>query len=107
MKASVDASPRPAPRRGSAGFFLALGFSAVAVAVGLLLQRQEAAVLRAQREEARSTVAEIEQLRGENQQLREKQIAATELAALRSDHAALVRLRAELEALTAAKSVQK
>jgi hypothetical protein len=49
---------------------------------------------------ARLDVAELARLRARNQHLREKQLPPAELAALRADHEALLRLRAELEALT-------
>jgi hypothetical protein len=48
----------------------------------------------------RLDVGELSRLKVENQRLRQKQIPAAELAALRADHDALPRLRSELEALT-------
>ena len=42
---------------------------------------------------------ELERLRAENKRLRGQQISAAELESLRADHAALPRLRAEIEAL--------
>ena len=42
---------------------------------------------------------DLARVRAENERLKERQISTTELEALRADHAALPRLRAELEAL--------
>lgn len=48
----------------------------------------------------RARVANAALLRAENERLRQNQVSAEELARLRADHAALPRLRAELQALT-------
>lgn len=60
-------------------------------------QRHERAILRAKLEHARLEAGEWERLRAENERLRARQISAAELERLRADHAALPRLRAELE----------
>ena len=71
-------------------------------AVGLLvLGRQwlSTAELRANLELAREQNDDFSRLQSENRRLKEKQISAAELDRLRADHAALPRLRAEVEAL--------
>ncbi len=50
-------------------------------------------------EHLRAENRDFEPLRAENQRWRGRQISAAELELLRADHAALPRLRAELEAL--------
>lgn len=47
----------------------------------------------------RLAAATAEELRGENERLRARQVSAIELDRMRADHAALSRLRAELEEL--------
>lgn len=64
------------------------------------LQWQETQVLRRSIEIAGEEANELSQLQAENLRLRARQIPATELERLRADHAALPRLRAELEAAT-------
>ena len=83
-------------------------FVFVTVIVGLVLiggaagglQWQETQVLRRSIEIAQEEAKELSQLRAENLRLRARQIPVTELERLRADHAALPRLRAELEAAT-------
>lgn len=66
---------------------------------GLASRWQETMLLRGEIGLLRLDVSELERLRAENLRLREKQIPATVLEVLRADHAALPRLRAEIEAL--------
>ena len=70
-----------------------------ATAIGVFLQRAETLQLRAERELGRMEVRDADRLRSENRRLRKTQLPPGELEALRADHAALIRLRAELEAL--------
>ena len=72
---------------------------------GLVWQRQEALLLRAERDVGHFEMRELQHLRAENARLRESEIPAAELEVLRSDHAALPRLRAELDALAHQSSV--
>lgn len=72
----------------------------ITTGVGLLSQWRESLQLRAEREFGRFEVAEWERLRAENLRLRQNWISPADLAALRADHAAVVRLRAELDALS-------
>ncbi|MBL9186801.1 MAG: hypothetical protein JNK23_04935 [Opitutaceae bacterium] len=76
-----------------------LGALVAAGGVGLFSQWRQTLALRAELKLARATMTELEQLREENQRLRARQIPAAELDRLRADHAALPRLRRELEAL--------
>lgn len=71
----------------------------IAGGVGLTSRWQKTMELRGEVERLRLEAAELTGLRAENQRLHARQIPATELEALRADHAALPRLRAELEAL--------
>ena len=71
----------------------------IAGGAGLVLQWQQTMQLRGELERARFETEKLAQLRAENQRLRDRQIPAEKLEALRADHAALPRLRAELEAL--------
>jgi hypothetical protein len=66
---------------------------------GAVWQWRESVRLRTETEQARTAQAEWRQLQAEHTRLRAAQIPATELEQLRADHAALPRLRAELEAL--------
>lgn len=72
---------------------------AVAGVAALVSQLQETRGLRTELALAGPGVGEIERLRAENQRLKEKRISPVELEALRADHAALPRLRAEMDAL--------
>jgi hypothetical protein len=69
------------------------------VAVGNAQQWLNRLELRTAVEVAQLNVVDLRVLEAENRRLREKQISAGELAALRADHEALPRLRAELDAL--------
>jgi hypothetical protein len=92
--------------------FWSPGFIALVLAVGagaafvLVRQAAETAALRTELELARLEAADLPALRAENQRRRAQQIPAAELQRLRDDHAALPRLRAELEALRKAAAKQ-
>ena len=73
--------------------------STVTGAAVLALQRQEQTVLRSERELLRDQARELAQARAENERLKAQQIPASELTRLRADHAELLRLRAEIDAL--------
>lgn len=62
-------------------------------------QWNQTMLLRTQRDLMQMEASDLTQLKAENQRLRAKQISAKALEALRADHAALPRLRAEIEAL--------
>ena len=83
-----------------AGFVIMLVVLAVAGGGVFVSQRQQAALLRIERDAVRIELSELERLRAENVRLRALQIPAADLEILRADHAALPRLRAELEALS-------
>lgn len=68
-------------------------------AIVLWMQRQETALLQSQVELAKFETRDLHQLRAENARWRKQQISTAELERLRADHAAIVRLKAELEAL--------
>ena len=87
-------------QRSSPGFFLVLSALVVGGGIGLTLQWRQAMTLRTELERAKFNAEEMAHLRAENQRLREKQISAIELERLRADHAALPRLRADIEALS-------
>jgi type II secretory pathway pseudopilin PulG len=88
------------PRRLPLGFLVAMAIVVIACTVTLARQRQESALLRAERDLGRFEMRQLEELRRENSRLRESRISAAELATLRADHAALPRLRAELDAIS-------
>ena len=85
--------------RLSLGFIVVVAALAVAGGAGLASQWQQTMALRSELELARLEVGELERLRAENKRLRDQQVSAAELEALRADHAALPRLRTEIEAL--------
>ena len=85
--------------RSPFGFLCLATAIVVAGAVGIGSQWEDTARLTADLERMRLETRELERLRTENKQLRERQIPATELDSLRADHAALPRLRAEIETL--------
>jgi hypothetical protein len=90
-------------KKRSSFAFLVLIFAVTVIgAVGLTSQWQRTEVLRAELELARMDARDLQQLRESNQRLRDQQIPAEALEALRADHAALPRLRAEVEALSRA-----
>ena len=91
-------------QRSSFGFFAVLVALVVAGGGGLAWQWQESMSLRTELDLLRLESEELSRLRAENKRLREKQPAAAWLETLRADHAALPRLRAEIESL---KNVRK
>jgi hypothetical protein len=74
---------------------------AVVAGAALLLQRQAAAQLRDEIALLRDENRELGRLRAEHQRLVAAQPTAAQLDAIRADHAAVVRLRSEIEALKA------
>lgn len=85
--------------RSSFGFLVVVTTLVIASGVGLAAQWQTTLLLRGELERVQWETEELERLRAENQRLRGKQIPAAELEALRADHAAVARLRAELDTL--------
>lgn len=87
----------------AAGRWMALGLLGVAAVAGggLLLQREEAAVLRREIGWLREEQQAMGRLRAENQQLKAAQAPAAEVERLRADRAALVRLRGEIDGMKA------
>ena len=87
--------------------WLTFVFLALALVAGasLWLQRQAADALRSEIGLLREENRELAKLRAENQKLVAAQLPAAELARLRADHAAVVRMQGEIEALR--KSVQE
>ena len=85
--------------RSSFVFSLVLITLAIAGGAALTMQWRQSMELRVALENAKADADELARLRDENRRLRAQQIPPAELERLRSDHAALPRLRAELEAL--------
>jgi hypothetical protein len=83
----------------SVPFFVLLIAVLVTAVAGIGWRQRQTAALRDELAAVSRTAHELARLRTENVRLREKQIPAAELEALRADHAALPRLRAEIEAL--------
>src|SRR5436309_2826958 len=83
-------------------FIVLMAVFVIASAWGLLSQWEESVRLRMERELAQWETREAERLRAANARLRARQISPAELQSLRADHAALPRLRAELDALARA-----
>jgi Tfp pilus assembly protein PilN len=88
----------PMKSLGSPGFLIVIGVLVAAAGLGLAQQWRQTLLLRGEVELARSDVVELAQLQAENERLRARQVSVAELEQLRADHAALPRLRAELEA---------
>ena len=81
-------------------FFLTAVVPVVGVTgVGFFLQWEESVRLQTAFALGQLELRDAEWLRKENHRLHEAQPSASELEALRADHAALVRLRAEIESL--------
>lgn len=80
-------------------FLLVLTGLTIAGGTALFTQWRQSMQHRLALEHAKLDAAELAQLREENRRLRAQQISPAELERLRSDHVALPRLRAELEAL--------
>jgi hypothetical protein len=93
-------TPTRTRHRSTFGFIVLVAALVVAVGAGVLSQWKEAVVLRTERDLGRFEMRDWARLRAENARLRESQISAAELETLRADHAALPRLRAELDALS-------
>lgn len=93
-------------RNRPAGFGIIV-LTLVAAVVLLVLGRQwlTTAELRSSLELARGHTDELSLLQTENRRLKEKQVSAAELERLRADHAALPRLRAEVEAVKAGEAL--
>jgi Tfp pilus assembly protein PilN len=87
------------PSRSTFGFLFVITVLIVVGGVMLLRQHEQTLLLRAKLELARAEAEELRRLRGEKARLLQRQIPVAELEALRADHAALARLRAELEAI--------
>jgi hypothetical protein len=81
--------------------WLSLGVLAIAIVMGAryFLQRQERAALRAEISALQQENSQLGELRAENSRLLAQKISDTELERLRSDRAALTRLRAEIDKL--------
>lgn len=82
--------------RSQLRFIMVVVAAIIAVGGGIAYQRSETRVLRLELQEATRAQTEFVQLRKENERLKSRQISAAELDQLRSDHAALPRLRTEL-----------
>lgn len=80
-------------------FVMVMTGVALATGAGFAAQWRQSVALRAELDGLRFETDGWTRLRTENQRLRAAQISTVELEALRADHAALPRLRAELEAL--------
>lgn len=78
---------------------LGLALLVLGVAAGLGWQRWSGALLREEAEALRAQNAELTRLRAEHQRLVAQQVPPEQVAALREDRAALVRLDREVEAL--------
>jgi hypothetical protein len=93
--------------RSSFAFFLVFVALIIAGSTALALQWRESMELRVTLERAKIDANEVARLTDDNKRLRAQQIPPAELERLRSDHAALPRLRAELEALQRPPSAAK
>ena len=85
--------------RGSLFPLFLIGAVVVVVACGLGWQRRAAEVMRAEVERLRGEREAWTHVQAENRRLAEVQVSETELKALRGDHAAVERLRGEIEGL--------
>ena len=81
------------------GFLVVLAVLIVVGGTAMASQWRQAMVLRTELELARLNASDLARLQAENKRLRGQQIPAAQLEALRADHAALPRLRAQVEAL--------
>lgn len=86
-------------QRSSVGFLVMVAVLVVAGGLGLASQWQQTMLLRGELDGLHDQERELKALRSANERLRGQQVSASELAALRADHAAVGRLRAELEVL--------
>lgn len=85
--------------QSSVRFLFVLSALLIAGGTGFAVQWHQSTLLRRELDHTRSAADVAQRLQDENRRLKEKQIPASELARLRADHAALPRLRAELDAL--------
>jgi hypothetical protein len=92
-------NPSATKTNSSAAFWLVITALVAVGAYGMGRQWLKSQELGIELEKARTEVAQVERLRRENIRLQGKQVAAAELGKLREDHAALLRLRAELDTL--------
>lgn len=85
----------------AAGRWIAVALMALAVAAGagFWLQREEAAVLRREVGWLKEENAALGRLRTENARLKAAETPAHEIERLRADRAAVLRLRAEIDAM--------
>ncbi len=89
------------PMRGVMMALMAAAVGLVAVAGATWVQRREAGELRRELAKRSAVQMKMEAARAENERLKRAQVSAEELARLRADHAALPRLRREIEELKA------
>lgn len=85
--------------RSSFVFFLVLAAVLIVGGIALATQWRQSAELHIELERVKTDADNLARLRDENHRLRAQQIPSADLERLRADHAALPRLRAELEAL--------
>ena len=78
---------------------IAVFLTAIAAVSVSFRTRQETDLLHQEVELAKMNAAELARLQRENLRLKEQQVAPAELAALRADHEAVVRLRHDVEVL--------
>lgn len=81
------------------GFALLVMGLIIAGGAGVAVQWKKTLLLRGDVAALQVKAAELKRLQAENERLRAQQIPAAELARLRADHAAVARLRVELQAL--------
>jgi len=93
--------PKPINPQQRSTFWSLVCLTVVLAAGGvvLVLQWRDMATLRIERDFAQDELRQLERLRVENSRLRERSLASAELERLRADHAALPRLRQELDQL--------
>jgi hypothetical protein len=97
-----DAAARTGARSGKGGhtgFWLIFMAVAAVGTAGLVQRWQERMALRGEIGVKEIEVEALGRLQAENRRLKARQIPVAELEALRADHAALARLKAELESL--------
>ncbi len=87
--------------RASHGIAVALLALAIVAGAGFALQRQAAEALRQEIALLRDAQRAVAQVRAENEKLKASQPAPAEIERLRADRAAMLRLRAEIDALQA------
>lgn len=90
--------------RSSLGFFVVVSLVAGAGGAAWWSRFQQTLALRNELTVQRLSAEDLARLKVDNQRLKARQVSAAELEALRADHAAVVRLRAEIESLGRAAS---